>query len=118
MLHDSFVPDDKVKNYFSAADFLVLPYKTATQSGVTQIAYKFELPVVVTDVGGLREIITHERNGYLTEPTAESLADAIERISNEETISKMRVAMREDSKRFSWSEMCAKMLQVFRATKQ
>lgn len=118
VLHDSFVPDDKVKNYFSAADFLVLPYKTATQSGVTQIAYKFELPVVVTDVGGLREIITHERNGYLTEPTAESLADAIERISNEETISKMRVAMREDSKRFSWREMCAKMLQVFRATKQ
>ena len=53
LLHDRFIPDDDVKYYFSAADFVVQPYKTATQSGVTQIAYQFCVPMVVTAVGGL-----------------------------------------------------------------
>ena len=57
LLHDRFIPDDDVKYYFSAADFVVQPYKTATQSGVTQIAYQFCVPMVVTKVGGLAEIV-------------------------------------------------------------
>ena len=69
LLHDRFIPDDDVKYYFSAADFVVQPYKTATQSGVTQIAYQFCVPMVVTKVGGLAEIVPDGRVGYVCEPT-------------------------------------------------
>ncbi len=65
LLHDRFIPDDDVKYYFSAADFVVQPYKTATQSGVTQIAYQFCVPMVVTTVGGLAEIVPDGRVGYV-----------------------------------------------------
>ena len=60
ILHDYFIPDELVRYYFSVADFLVQPYRSATQSGVTQIAYQFDLPMVVTDVGGLPEIVPEE----------------------------------------------------------
>ncbi len=80
LLHDRFIPDEEVKHYFSAADFVVQPYKTATQSGVTQIAYQFCVPMVVTKVGGLSEIVPDGRVGYVCEPTSEGVADAIERM--------------------------------------
>ena len=67
ILHDRFIPDEQVKYYFSAVDFVVQPYKTATQSGVTQIAYQFCVPMVVTDVGGLSEIVPDGRVGYVCE---------------------------------------------------
>ena len=66
--HDRFIPDERVKDYFSAAEFLVLPYKSATQSGVTQIAYQFRLPVIVTRVGGLAEIVPDDRVGFVCPP--------------------------------------------------
>ena len=71
ILHDRFIPDEQVKYYFSAVDFVVQPYKTATQSGVTQIAYQFCVPMVVTDVGGLSEIVPDGRVGYVCEPTVQ-----------------------------------------------
>lgn len=114
ILHDRFIPDEEVKNYFSAADFLVLPYKTATQSGVTQIAYKFRLPVVVTDVGGLKEIVPDGRCGFVCAPSAEGVAHAVEQIARPEQQELMRVAMAEESKRFTWERMCEKLLEVYR----
>jgi len=68
LLHDRFIPDAGVKDYFSAADFVVQPYKTATQSGVTQIAYQFCTPMVVTDVGGLAEIVPDGKVGVCLRP--------------------------------------------------
>ncbi|MFR9566162.1 MAG: glycosyltransferase, partial [Rikenellaceae bacterium] len=80
ILHDHFVADDMVKYYFSLADFLVLPYRTATQSGVTQIAYNFCTPMVVTGVGGLPEIVPDDCVGRVCEPTVESVAYAVEQM--------------------------------------
>ena len=77
ILKAEFVADDDVKYYFSAADLIVQPYKSATQSGVTQIAYHFEKPMLVTNVGGLSEMVPHMKVGYVTEPTAKSIADAL-----------------------------------------
>lgn len=114
LLHDRFIPDSEVKNYFSAADFLVLPYKTATQSGVTQIAYKFRLPVVVTDVGGLAEIVPDDRAGLVCAPSVEGVAQAVERIAKPEMQERLRQGMAEESKRFTWETMCAKLLEVYR----
>ncbi|MGB1219878.1 MAG: glycosyltransferase, partial [Flavobacteriales bacterium] len=72
-----FIPDAEIKYYFSASDLLVLPYKSATQSGVTQIAYHFNLPMLVTDVGGLKELCPPGKVGYVVEPKADEVAEAI-----------------------------------------
>ena len=112
-LHDFFAPDADVKYYFSAADVLVQPYKTATQSGVTQIAYNFELPMIVTDVGGLPEIVPDGRVGYVCRPDAAGVADALVRICEGDTLARFRSAMREEKRRFSWEEMCDRITELY-----
>ena len=113
ILHDFFVPDADVKYYFSAADVLVQPYKTATQSGVTQIADNFELPMIVTDVGGLPEIVPDGRVGYVCRPDAAGVADALVRICEGDTLARFRSAMREEKRRFSWEEMCDRITELY-----
>ena len=71
IIHDHFIKDNEVSLFFSVADLVVQPYKTATQSGVTQIAFHFEKPMLVTDVGGLREIVTDKVCGYVVKPQPE-----------------------------------------------
>ena len=75
--HSEFVPDSEVKYYFNACDIVVQPYKSATQSGVTQIAYHFEKPMLVTDVGGLKEIVPDGVVGYVTAVDPAQIADAL-----------------------------------------
>jgi glycosyltransferase involved in cell wall biosynthesis len=72
-----YIPNDDVKNYFCAADVIVQPYKTATQSGITQMAYHFEKPMIVTNVGGLPELVPHNKVGYVVAPNADEIANAI-----------------------------------------
>ena len=113
ILHDRFIPDEEVKYYFSAADFVVQPYKTATQSGVTQIAYQFCTPMVVTDVGGLPEIVPDGRGGYVCPPTAEGVADAVVRIWEGDAVERFRANCAEERKRFSWEEMCTRIAELY-----
>jgi len=77
ILRTDFIPDSEVKYYLCAADAVVQPYRNATQSGVTPLAYHFEKPMIVTNVGGLPSLVPHEKAGLVAEPTAESIADAI-----------------------------------------
>lgn len=116
VLHDSFVADAEVKYWFSAADAVVLPYRTATQSGVTQVAYNFGVPLIVTDVGGLAEIVPDGRAGYVVEPTAEAVAAAVKRMNDADTQARFRANMREERKRFSWEEMCDRLTEVYKMT--
>ena len=113
LLHDRFIPDDDVKYYFSAADFVVQPYKTATQSGVTQIAYQFCVPMVVTKVGGLAEIVPDGRVGYVCEPTPEGVAGAIERMYEGDTLQRFRENCVEERRRFSGEEMCSRITELY-----
>ena len=113
LLHDRFIPDDDVKYYFSAADFVVQPYTTATQSGVTQIAYQFCVPMVVTKVGGLAEIVPDGRVGYVCEPTPEGVAGAIERMYEGDTLQRFRENCVEERRRFSWEEMCSRITELY-----
>lgn len=112
LLHDRFIPDSEVCCYFSAADFVVLPYRTATQSGVTQIAYQFSTPMIVTDVGGLSEIVPDDRVGYLCQPESGSIAAAIERIWQGDTLARFHANCQIERERFSWEEMCSQILAV------
>lgn len=79
IFHTNFIPDDKVRLYFSAADVVVQPYRNATQSGVTPLAYHFNVPMIVTNVGGLPQMVPDGIAGLIAAPEAASLADAMQR---------------------------------------
>ena len=113
VLHDYFIPDERVKYYFSAADCVVLPYKTATQSGVTQICYNFSTPVIVTNVGGLAEIVPDGRVGYVCEPSVDGVTSALERVFEGDTLECFARNMLEERKRFSWGAMCDKIEELY-----
>lgn len=77
ILRTEYIPSDEVRYYFCSADMIVQPYRTATQSGVTQIAYHFERPMLVTNVGGLPECVPDKKVGYVTEVNSTAIADAM-----------------------------------------
>ena len=79
ILRTDFIPDSEVKYYLSAADVVIQPYRNATQSGVTPLAYHFEKPMIVTNVGSLPDLVPHEKVGLVCEPEPASIAAAIER---------------------------------------
>ena len=77
ILRTDFIPDSEVKYYLCAADAVIQPYRNATQSGVTPLAYHFEKPMVVTNVGGLPSLVPHEKVGLVVEPNANAIAEGI-----------------------------------------
>ena len=105
ILKSDFIPSEDVKNYFCAADMVVQTYRTATQSGVTQIGYHFERPMLVTDVGGLAEIIPDEKVGYVTEVNPQSVADAIADFYAKNREPEFAENTKEEKKRFSWDRL-------------
>lgn len=107
ILRTEFIPEKHVTRYFGAADLVVQPYKSATQSGVTQIGYHFEKPMLVTNVGGLPEIIPDQVIGYVTEPDATSIADAIVDFYTRDRKAGFEQNIREEKKKFSWENMVA-----------
>ncbi len=118
ILHGHFIADDMVKYYFSAVDFVVLPYHTASQSGVTQIAYNFSLPMIVTNVGGLPEIVPNDKVGYVCNPSFSDIAVAIERAWSDDNLERFRENLTQERKRFSWAEMCNKLTEVYNMVKK
>ncbi len=102
ILHDKYIPKEKVKYYFAAADLVTQPYRDATQSGVTQIAYHFARPMLVTNVGGLAEIVPDGVSGLVADVDASSIANAIDKFYNENMESKLANGAKEMAKRFSW----------------
>ncbi len=102
ILKSDFIPADKVKNYFCAADMITQTYRTATQSGVTQIAYSFERPMLVTNVGGLAEIVPHNKVGYVTSKKPKDIADAIVEFYKNDKEKIFALNTKKEKKRFSW----------------
>lgn len=109
--HTQFVPDDEVRYYFGAADLIVQPYKTATQSGVTQIAYHFEKPMLVTRVGGLSEIVPDGKVGYAVEPQVEAIAQALNSFVDQPVDFHSGIA--DEKRKYSWSVMSKAILSLF-----
>ena len=103
--HSEFVPDSEVKYYFNAVDIVVQPYKSATQSGVTQIAYHFEKPMLVTDVGGLKEIVPDGVVGYVTQPNPSDIADALVDFYENARAEDFEKNMVIEKKKYSWERM-------------
>jgi glycosyltransferase involved in cell wall biosynthesis len=110
---DHFIKDNEVPLFFSVADLVVQPYKTATQSGVTQIAYYFEKPMLVTDVGGLREIVPDGICGYVVKPEAVSIAEAIIDYFDNNRKEKFTAGVKQEKAKFSWDKMTAAIIEVY-----
>jgi D-inositol-3-phosphate glycosyltransferase len=107
-----FIPNERVADYFSAADLVVQPYKHATQSGVSQVAYHFGRPMLVTDVGGLAELIPAGVVGYIVPPTAVAIADALVDFYANDREEAFAAGVRQERTKFSWEVMIAALKEV------
>ncbi len=114
--HNKFIPSDMVKKYFCASDLVVQPYKSATQSGVTQVAYHFNIPMVVTRVGGLPEMIPHMKVGYVVEPNPESISMAIIDYFTMKRKQRFQEGMMSEKQRFSWKNLTTTILKQAKLT--
>lgn len=111
ILRTDYIRDIEVKNYLCAADVVIQPYRNATQSGVTPLAYHFEIPMIVTNVGGLPSMVPDNRVGLVAEPTAASLAEKIiEYFSKGENHFLPHLV--EEKKKFSWTKMLESIFEV------
>ncbi len=113
-LRTDFIPDNEVNLYFSAADMVVQPYKSATQSGVTQIGYHFKKPMLVTNVGGLSEIIPNGKIGYVVEPDVQSIADALVDFYEQSRRVGFELNIIEEKEKYSWSNMVHTFLDLYK----
>lgn len=104
-LRTRFISDNEVQDYFSVADIVAQPYRSATQSGVSQIAYHFETPILVTDVGGLAETVPHKKVGYVVDVDAEKIADALVDFFAHNRYDEFSHNLKEEKKKFAWSKM-------------
>ncbi len=112
IVKDDFIPTDEVKNFFSAADIVVQPYKSATQSGISQICYHFEKPMIVTNVGGLPEIVPHMKCGYVCEVDPTAIADAILDFYQHNKRPEFAAHLKEEKKKYQWSAMTKAILSL------
>ncbi|HFA49460.1 MAG TPA: glycosyltransferase [Bacteroidetes bacterium] len=113
VIRSDYIPNEEVRYYFGAADLVVQPYKSATQSGISQMAYHFEKPMVVTDVGGLPEIVPHGKAGYVVPVDAQAIADAVFDFFQNNKMEVMARGVAEEKKRFSWSNLVEGIEELF-----
>ena len=106
---DRFIPNSEVADYFNACDLVAQPYKSATQSGVTQIAYHFNKPMLITRVGGLEEICPDGKVGYVVAPDAEEIAKGIHRFFNNTNQEEMVSNLITEKQKYSWSALTEKI---------
>lgn len=103
---EGYIPDQEVEKYFAATDLVVLPYISATQSGIVQIAYGFDKPVVVTNVGGLPDVVDHKQTGLIVEKECEEeLAKAVLQFFEEDKAEFYTTKIKEKMEEFSWGTM-------------
>lgn len=115
LLHAGFVANEDVKTYFSATDLVTLTYRSATQSGVTQVAFHFEKPVLVTNVGGLSEIIPNGVCGYVVEFDKTQVADAIVDFYEHHREESYTQGMIREKQKYDWRIFVEKVEELYRA---
>ncbi|MCI0522155.1 MAG: glycosyltransferase [Bacteroidales bacterium] len=118
ILHSHFINREEVRYYFSAASLVVQPYRSATQSGVTQVAYHFNKPMIVTNVGGLAEIVPHGKCGYVVEPEPGAIAEAISDFFRGGDEERFRAGLEEQKKLYSWDKLTEALRVLTRETQR
>ena len=112
IMSNDFIPDSQVVNYFCSADVVVQPYKSATQSGVTQIAYHFDKPMIITDVGGLAEFVPHQKVGYVVNPDPSAIASAVIEFYRSGKEAEFSANAAVEKQKYSWERMVKAISEV------
>ena len=112
IIKNEFIADADLRKYFGAADLIVQPYKTATQSGVTQVAFHFEKPMLVTNVGGLGEIVHDHKMGYAVEPNAEAIAQALTDYYTHNRQADYTAYLIKEKDKYSWSRLAESFVKI------
>ncbi|MCC7438891.1 MAG: glycosyltransferase [Armatimonadetes bacterium] len=116
---DRYVPNDEVALWFSAADMLVQPYHSATNSGIVQIAYNFATPLIVTNVGSLGEVVVDGHTGFvIDDPSPNGIADAVDKMYHNGTIQQFSHNITQERKKYSWDAFVEGMLEHARTVQQ
>ncbi len=118
VMHTHFIPNEKVAAYFCASDLVVQPYKDATQSGVTQVAYHFDVPMVVTNVGALPEMVPHNVAGLVVKPDVKKVAYAIHRFYSKDLAEVLIEGVKSQKKRFSWTSLTKSVFEAAEVKKE
>jgi len=116
-LFTDFIPNQEVPVYFSAADLVVLPYRSATNSGITQVAYFFEKPMIATNVGGLPEAVPDGKAGLVCAPEPQAIADSILAFLQPGSLPGLQQSLQEEKEKYSWKNFSEKLVS-FSATIQ
>jgi len=112
-LFTDFIPSGEVRYYFSACDAVILPYRSATQSGIVQIAMNFRKPVIATDVGGLKEVVINNKTGFIVdEIDPKKIADGILRFYNEKHEDEFVKNIENEVDKYSWKHFIDGMLEM------
>ncbi len=114
IIENRFIPNDDVANFFCASDLVAQPYKSATQSGVTQIAYHFEISMLVTNVGGLPEIVPHNKVGYVVEQNPKEITDSILDFYDNNRQAYFEEQVRHEKLRFGWGRMIETISKLYK----
>lgn len=117
IVHNQFIRDSEVKYCFSLANLVVQPYKNATQSGVTQIAYQFDCPMIVTNVGGLPEMIPHNKIGLVVEPNVDAITTAIDTYFENDLEQTFRQNFEAEKKKYAWAKLNETIYSLFNQIK-
>ena len=113
IIKNEFIADADLRKYFGAADLIVQPYKSATQSGVTQVAFHFEKPMLVTNVGGLGEIVHDHKMGYAVEPNAEAIAQALTDYYTHNRQPDYTTYLIKEKDKYSWSRLAESFVTIY-----
>jgi glycosyltransferase involved in cell wall biosynthesis len=116
IVHAKFIPNEDVKLYFSAADLVALPYRTATQSGVTQVSFHFEVPTLVTNVGGLGEIIPDKVAGYVVDSNGKAIAEGIKDYFENNRMHAFTEGMIKEKQKYDWKIFVNEVFDLFKKT--
>ncbi len=114
IIFDRFIKDREVPLFFGAADLVVQSYRSATQSGVTQIAFHYERPMLVTEVGGLKEIIPDGKCGYVVKPDPQSIADSIVDFYDNNRKETFVDGVKQEKQKFTWDKMTQSIIEVYK----
>jgi glycosyltransferase involved in cell wall biosynthesis len=117
ILHGKFIANEDVKLYFSAADLVALPYRSATQSGVTQVSFHFEVPTLVTNVGGLGEIIPDKVAGYVVESNGKAIADGINDYFENNRMHLFTEGMIKEKQKYDWKIFADEVIDLYKNIK-
>ena len=113
-LHSDYIPNEEISTYFSAADVVVLPYVSATQSAIVPIAYHFNKPVIVTNVGGLAEVVANGRTGFIVPPqNPKAFADAVVKFYQENCESGFALNIQKEKKQYGWDTFVERLESLF-----